>query len=121
MKRRRIPDRRAIRENDQQASWLSSTALCAGVYGLLTWIVGTFVSSSWSLDRTTAMTPIVGLTTTFTVINVLWGVALLVDLLNASRSAGRVRAAWMAGTVLALVLVALAQAAVSNMRLAAGG
>ncbi len=105
----------------QQDWWLSATAFSAGIYGLLIWIVGTYVFSAWPLDRSQDLAPIVGLTTTFTVINVLWGAALVVDFLNASRAVGRARAVWIVGTVLALVLVAMGQLAVSNMRLAVGG
>ena len=105
----------------QQDWWLSATAFSAGIYGLLIWIVGTYVLSAWPLDRSKDLAPIVGLTTTFTVINVLWGAALVVDLLNASRAVGRARAVWIVGTVLAMVLVVMGQLAVSNMRLAVGG
>ncbi len=105
----------------QQNWWLSATAFSAGIYGLLIWIVGTYVLSAWPLDRSQDLAPIVGLTTTFTIINVLWGAALVVDLLNASRAVGRARAVWIVGTVLAMMLVAMGQLAVSNLRLAAGG
>ncbi len=45
----------------------------------------------------------------------------MVDLLNALRSSGRARTAWVAGTVLAIGIVVLAQLSVFNMRLALGG
>ncbi len=105
----------------QQNWWLSATAFSAGIYGLLIWIVGTYVLSAWPLDRSQDLGPIVDLTTTFTIINVLWGGALIVDLLNASVAVGRARTVWIVGTVMAMALVVLGQLAVSNMRLAVGG
>lgn len=105
----------------QQNWWLSATAWSAGIYGLLIWIVGTYVFSAWPLDRSQDLAPIIGLATTFSVINALWGVALIVDLLNASVAVGRSRMVWIVGTVMAMMLVALGQLAVANMRLAAGG
>ena len=105
----------------QQNWWLSATAFSAGIYGLLIWIVGTYVISSWPLDRSQDLAPIVGLTTTFTIINALWGAALGVDLLNASRAVGPARAVWIVGTVLAMVLVTIGQLAVSKLRFVAGG
>ena len=100
---------------------LSTTALSAGIYGLLTWIVGTYVFSAWPLDSSRDLAPIADLTVTFTIINALFAGALIVDLFNAYKAVGWARTVWIVGTVLAMVLVVLAQLAVSNMRLAAGG
>ncbi len=105
----------------QQNWWLSATAFSAGIYGLLIWLVGTYVYMAWPLDRSQDLAPIIGLTTTFTIINALWGAALVVDLLNASRAVGRARAVWIVGTVLAMVLVTIGQLAVSKLRFVVGG
>lgn len=104
-----------------QQSWgLSATALGAGAYGLLVWIVGAYVFSTWPGDGTEDITPIVDLAQVFTILNVLWGVALLVDLLNALWDKQRKKAR-IVGTLFAIGLVIMAQLAISNMRAAAGG
>lgn len=109
----------AARALAQQGWGLSATATGAGAYSVLVWVVGAYVFSTWP-DGSQDIAAIVELSTAFTILNGLWGVALGVDLLNAlwvrQRSVVRV-----VGTLLAIALVVMAHLAISNMRLAAGG
>ena len=99
---------------------MSATAIGAGAYGLLVWIVGAYVFSTWPADGSEDIEPIVDLAEAFTILNALWGVALGVDLLNALWGERRT-AVRVIGTVFAMGLVVMAQLAIRNMSLAAGG